>query len=409
MASEPIKIPTEFETAKEVTADGRIRKIIIREGETAVDFPTRGCTVSLNYTGTFEDDRIFDSNLESGEPFKATVGINQVIKGWDAVLVTMRKREKARVWIAPEYAYGPMGHGQIPGDTPLIFNMELLDVDFTGEDITENSDGGICKITIDDSECDPNDNTPIVETMPLTINFTRNSTETFENFTYIVGEESLHPELLPGVNECVKTLKLHECSRFTLKPRTAYNPLLEQTVFEITVIDHERTMPVYDMNEKEKYARGLVTKEIGTDFLKQGEYAVAMRKFEHTLDCLSFMPVHMQKDTDTVEKWCNLKLATYLNSALICLKLKDYHQAVKHCDEILNGPRMHSMNEKALFRKAEAMFGLRDFNSAEKWYNFVLKQNPKNVAAIRRMKEVKAAQLKWKADEKKRYAKMFQN
>ena len=95
--------------------------------------PQEGHTVFAHYTGTLENGEVFDSSR--GKPHRAehgfyfTLGAGEVIRGWDVGLASMRVGEKARLKLAPEYAYGENGApGTIIGkNATLIFEMELLD------------------------------------------------------------------------------------------------------------------------------------------------------------------------------------------------------------------------------------------------------------------------------------------
>jgi FKBP-type peptidyl-prolyl cis-trans isomerase SlpA len=67
-----------------------------------------GDTVSVNYTGKFEDGTIFDTSIVEGrEPIKAKIGEKQVIPGFENGLLEMEVGEKKTVEIEPEEAYGP--------------------------------------------------------------------------------------------------------------------------------------------------------------------------------------------------------------------------------------------------------------------------------------------------------------
>lgn len=96
----------------------------IEEGEGAR--PTADDTVTVHYHGTLRDGRVFDSSVERGEP--ATFPLNQVIPCWSEGVQTMQVGGKSRFVCPPDLAYGPGGVSGIPGNSALVFDVELLDV-----------------------------------------------------------------------------------------------------------------------------------------------------------------------------------------------------------------------------------------------------------------------------------------
>ena len=90
-----------------LTADGGIMKEVLREGDG--DQPPAGANVKAHYTGTLLDGTVFDSSVKRGRPFAFTIGVGQVIKGWDVGIASMRKGEKCVLTCKPEYAYGRAG------------------------------------------------------------------------------------------------------------------------------------------------------------------------------------------------------------------------------------------------------------------------------------------------------------
>ena len=66
----------------------------------------KGDKVSLHYTGTLEDGRVFDSSKKRNEPLKFTAGSGQVIPGFDQAVVGMKKGEEKKFTLQPADAYG---------------------------------------------------------------------------------------------------------------------------------------------------------------------------------------------------------------------------------------------------------------------------------------------------------------
>ncbi|THU57833.1 hypothetical protein C4D60_Mb03t07730 [Musa balbisiana] len=84
-----------------------------------------GSRVSVNYIGKLNNGKIFDSNVGK-RPFKFRLGVGHVIKGWDVGIAGMRIGDKRRLIIPPSMGYGASPAGKIPGNSWLVFDVELL-------------------------------------------------------------------------------------------------------------------------------------------------------------------------------------------------------------------------------------------------------------------------------------------
>jgi FKBP-type peptidyl-prolyl cis-trans isomerase len=91
-----------------------------------------GDTVSVNYKGSLTNGKQFDSSYDRKEPFSFTIGKGEVIKGWDEGVVGMKIGGKRKLTIPPELGYGNNAQGEIPANSTLVFEVELLTVKSSG-------------------------------------------------------------------------------------------------------------------------------------------------------------------------------------------------------------------------------------------------------------------------------------
>lgn len=88
--------------------------------------PKPGDSVKVNYRGTLMDGTEFDSSYKTNTPLEFSLG--QVIKCWTEGLQKMKVGGKSKFVCPASIAYGERGRGGIPGNAPLTFEVELLDV-----------------------------------------------------------------------------------------------------------------------------------------------------------------------------------------------------------------------------------------------------------------------------------------
>ena len=113
---------------KEIIMDNGliIEDIIIGVGTTAEKYSI----ATVHYTGKLQDGIVFDSSQKIGrEPLRFTLGVGQVIDGWDQGVIGMKVGGQRKLKIHPELGYGSQDKGVIPPNSTLIFKVELLEVE----------------------------------------------------------------------------------------------------------------------------------------------------------------------------------------------------------------------------------------------------------------------------------------
>lgn len=83
---------------------------------------------SVYYTGALTDGRVFDSNI-GGNPFIFDLGGNETIPGFEEGVKLLKLEGRSRIVLPSSIAYGEEGSGdKIPGYTPLVFDLRLVDI-----------------------------------------------------------------------------------------------------------------------------------------------------------------------------------------------------------------------------------------------------------------------------------------
>lgn len=108
------------------TTDSGLYYVIDEEGKG--DNASKGSKVSVHYKGELLDGTVFDSSYKRNQPIDFTLGVGQVIPGWDEGIGLLNKGAKARLIIPSDLAYGAAGAGGvIPPNATLKFTVELVD------------------------------------------------------------------------------------------------------------------------------------------------------------------------------------------------------------------------------------------------------------------------------------------
>merc|ERR1711892_511134 len=104
-------------------------EVVTHQAGDGKTYPSAGDKLTMHYTGTLKDGTKFDSSVDRGQPFEFTIGVGQVIRGWDEGVAKMSLGEKATLNITSDFGYGVRGAGGvIPPNADLCFEVELLKI-----------------------------------------------------------------------------------------------------------------------------------------------------------------------------------------------------------------------------------------------------------------------------------------
>lgn len=110
----------------EITTASGLKYTDINEGTGAT--PQTGQMLTVHYTGTLQNGSKFDSSVDRGTPYQFRIGTGTVIKGWDEGLMSMKVGGKRKLIVPPSLGYGAAGTSNIPPNSTLIFDVELLGI-----------------------------------------------------------------------------------------------------------------------------------------------------------------------------------------------------------------------------------------------------------------------------------------
>ncbi|KAK5867473.1 hypothetical protein PBY51_011962 [Eleginops maclovinus] len=387
--------------------DGGVLKLVKREG-TGTELPMTGDKVFVHYVGTLLDGSPFDSSRDRGEKFSFELAKGQVIKAWDIGVATMKVGELCQFICKPEYAYGSAGSPpKIPPNATLVFEVELFD--FRGEDITEGEDGGIIRriITKGEGYSKPNEGASVDVTVEGSYEG-RVFDERDMKFEIGDGEGLGLPV---GVEKAIMAMEQGEEAIFHIKPKygfgsvgnAKYNiPGDAMLLYKIKLAAFEKAKESWEMNTVEKLEQSSIVKEKGTQYFKEGKYKQASVQYKRIVSWLENESGLSEEDEKKAKA---LQLAANLNLAMCFLKLQESNKALENCEKALE---LDPSNEKALFRRGEALFGMKEFDRARDDFQQVVQLYPANKAAKSQVvlcqKRIKEQHEK----DKRIYANMFQ-
>lgn len=123
------------EEPKKQETTGKLHIGIKKRAENCERQAQKGDSLHMHYRGSLkEGGSEFDNSYKRGQPLVFTLGVGQVIKGWDQGLLGICAGEKRKLIIPPHLAYGESGSPPaIPPQSTLVFEVEAVKIDAAGK------------------------------------------------------------------------------------------------------------------------------------------------------------------------------------------------------------------------------------------------------------------------------------
>lgn len=99
-----------------------VRDITVGTGAAVVS----GQQLNVRYTVWLSTGTLIETNVNATSPFQFRLGAREVILGWDEGIPGMRVGGKRQLVLPPSLGYGPNNNGQIPGNSVLVFTVEII-------------------------------------------------------------------------------------------------------------------------------------------------------------------------------------------------------------------------------------------------------------------------------------------
>jgi FKBP-type peptidyl-prolyl cis-trans isomerase len=114
-------LAVDIPNSRRTTNGEYIRDITIGTGAAI----SAGQLLTVRYSLWLSTGTAIENNLNAATGFPFHLGTHEVISGWDEGIPGMRVGGKRQLIIPPLLAYGGSGSGQIPGNSVLVFIVEI--------------------------------------------------------------------------------------------------------------------------------------------------------------------------------------------------------------------------------------------------------------------------------------------
>jgi len=358
--------------------------------------PKAGDEVLINVKTVGSDSSVIEerNNLEYAIG-SDTLGPLQ--KACDKALMGMKKGEEAELTCSQDYAYP--GKGAVKIGLTLQQLFETKDVSFAkdksvmkkqiqeGEGYDTPKDCAKVKLSV---EAATDGATSLPGFAPKHLEFTAGNGEVCDALECAVSEMKKGERAVVTVTR----VALAEEPQIGLAGLKA-----EKVVLTLVMPEFEKAKDTWSMSEEEKVEFGTARKDVGSTLFKGGRVALALQRYKKVGEMFSYIDNFKEENKAKAK---DLKKACELNKAACYLKLQDYSEAKSACNAVLKDEKQ---NVKAMYRRAQAEHGLKNFSDCIRDCKAVVDIDNQNKDARTLLKQAQAGQK----DVDKQAKGLFQN
>ncbi|TVQ87064.1 MAG: hypothetical protein EA397_19120 [Deltaproteobacteria bacterium] len=122
----PPSAPPKVDPSALVTTDSGLQYAELEEGEGTP--PSESAVVEVDFTGWTPEGVVVESSMNQANAVTFMISRTPIMPAWKEALSTMKPGGRRLLVVPPELGYGPQGRGDIPGDVPLTYVLELREV-----------------------------------------------------------------------------------------------------------------------------------------------------------------------------------------------------------------------------------------------------------------------------------------
>jgi FKBP-type peptidyl-prolyl cis-trans isomerase len=375
---------------EDMFGDEGVIKTVLKDGE-GWKKPKAGDEIKIAITVENTDGTVVDEK----QNFEYTIGsgaLGSVGKACDKALVGMKRREQASLKCSKDYVSDERLQMGALVTITLEEMYEIADVSFAkdksvmkkqikeGSGYDKPKDGAKVKLLVESAT---DGSVPISGFTSKTLEFTAGNGEVCDALECAVSEMKKEEKAVLTISKVAcaaeEQLGLKDIATITL-------------VLSVELTDFEKPKETWDMSFEEKIEFGKSRKEIGSSLFKNGRTQMALSCYKKVADTFNYID---NFEGDTKAKAAELKKVCELNKAACFVKLKEFQDAKKACETVLKDD---AQNLKALYRRAQAEYGLTNFLDCVRDCKRIVEIDSKNTDARSLWRDAQAAQ---KVEDKK--------